>query len=210
MALACPEPECETEAADRCGLGIHWSANHEGTPPWRIHTCDYCGDRFEKAPSKVSGEWSFCSRECHGKWDSENKVGPNAANWKGGKQTFTCDECGEEFTRWGSKPQFENVYCSTQCATEKQNIGDGYQYYGPDWPEQREKARERDGYVCQRIGCGRTECRNGADLHVHHLIPFREFDDREEANALENLVTVCAEHHNELEQSNDQASVIKR
>lgn len=41
----------------------------------------------------------------------------------------------------------------------------------------------------------------GSELHVHHIQPLRSFDVEadnaqfERANAVENLVTLCAEHH---------------
>jgi 5-methylcytosine-specific restriction endonuclease McrA len=37
------------------------------------------------------------------------------------------------------------------------------------------------------------------ELHVHHIIPLREFDEPEEANTLSNLVTVCTSCHGEVE-----------
>lgn len=80
--------------------------------------------------------------------------------------------------------------------------------YGPNWPEQREKALERDEYVCQ--SCDRTqddsmqEC--GRGLHVHHIIPRRDFRkdgelDYETANELQNLVSYCPWCHRKHETS---------
>ncbi|WP_280985286.1 homing endonuclease associated repeat-containing protein [Halorhabdus utahensis] len=74
-------------------------------------------------------------------------------------------------------------------------------YYGPSWSSARRKARERDGYTCQR--CGMTDEEHldeyGHKLHVHHIKPFRTFDDHEDANDLGNLITVCLDCHNRLE-----------
>jgi len=77
--------------------------------------------------------------------------------------------------------------------------------YGDNWDEQRQKALERDNYTCQTPGCEWTqEAHREAfkrGLHVHHIHPLSAFgaDDSEvdfkRANRLENLVTVCAEHH---------------
>ncbi len=73
--------------------------------------------------------------------------------------------------------------------------------YGPDWPKIRERARARDGFRCQV--CGRPETTRQHD--VHHKIPFRMFRDgagkiqREQANRLDNLVTLCAECHKKAE-----------
>lgn len=73
--------------------------------------------------------------------------------------------------------------------------------YGPTWPKIREKARARDGYQCQM--CGLPE--SGRQHDVHHITPFRMFRDetgaiqRERANRLENLVTLCPECHKKAE-----------
>lgn len=73
--------------------------------------------------------------------------------------------------------------------------------YGPDWPRIRRQVRARDGFRCQM--CGRPE--NGRPHDVHHKIPFRMFRGpegtirREEANRLENLVTLCPECHRKAE-----------
>jgi DEAD/DEAH box helicase domain-containing protein len=75
--------------------------------------------------------------------------------------------------------------------------------YGPEWPKIRERVRARDGYRCQV--CGRHE--NGKQHDVHHKIPFRTFRGeggrilREQANRMENLVTLCPECHHQAEQN---------
>jgi len=73
--------------------------------------------------------------------------------------------------------------------------------YGPAWPKIRERVRARDGFRCQV--CSRPETMRQHD--VHHKIPFRMFRDaagkiqREQANRLENLVTLCPECHKKAE-----------
>jgi 5-methylcytosine-specific restriction endonuclease McrA len=81
--------------------------------------------------------------------------------------------------------------------TENPNI-----YYGSEWPTQREKALERDGYkcnICSMTNETHRERFGGKSLHVHHKIPFVEFEDPEEANRLTNLKTLCVACHNSLE-----------
>jgi DEAD/DEAH box helicase domain-containing protein len=75
--------------------------------------------------------------------------------------------------------------------------------YGPSWPKARLAARERDAFRCAR--CGAPE-RLRREHDVHHLVPFRSFgyvpgrnDHHLRANALENLVTLCAACHQRLE-----------
>jgi 5-methylcytosine-specific restriction endonuclease McrA len=67
----------------------------------------------------------------------------------------------------------------------------GPRYYGANWQASRRKARARDG-ACVR--CGATSA-----LAVHHIIPIRLWPDREAANALANLVTLCAACHRKVE-----------
>jgi DEAD/DEAH box helicase domain-containing protein len=73
--------------------------------------------------------------------------------------------------------------------------------YGPGWTKLRERVRARDGFRCQV--CGLAEA--GKEHDVHHRVPFRSFRDasgrplREQANRLENLVTLCHECHRKVE-----------
>jgi len=71
--------------------------------------------------------------------------------------------------------------------------GGDIDYYGANWYEQRRKAREREGYCCK--DCGITEEELGKELSVHHIIPFRMFDDYRKANELDNLVAICEPCH---------------
>jgi DEAD/DEAH box helicase domain-containing protein len=67
--------------------------------------------------------------------------------------------------------------------------------YGPNWPRQRERARQRDGFRCQV--CGALEL--GRQHDVHHKTPFRMFQSAEQANLLENLLTLCHSCHRQVE-----------
>jgi DEAD/DEAH box helicase domain-containing protein len=70
---------------------------------------------------------------------------------------------------------------------------------GPNWPEMRRRARERDGFCCRF--CGAPE-RDDREHDVHHLRPFREFgylpgenENYLAANQLSNLITLCRPCH---------------
>jgi DEAD/DEAH box helicase domain-containing protein len=74
---------------------------------------------------------------------------------------------------------------------------------GPNWDQQRKRARARDGYRCRHCGVGERE---GRAHDVHHIQPFRTFgyargqnDYYLEANRLENLVTLCRSCHRRVE-----------
>ena len=91
--------------------------------------------------------------------------------------------------------------------------------YGPDWPRIRLAVRTRDGFRCQV--CGTPE--NGREHDVHHKIPFRAFKHEHAANSLElvlepvtarssdfavqnanrldNLITLCPACHHKAEQN---------
>lgn len=75
--------------------------------------------------------------------------------------------------------------------------------YGPNWHEQRDRARARDGYRC--VECGAPE-RETRQHDVHHIQPFRSFGYVAgqntaylEANQLENLITLCGSCHQRVE-----------
>jgi len=86
----------------------------------------------------------------------------------------------------------------------KENPAHEWRDYGENWKHQRERALKRDDFVCQTPGCewSQTDHRSefGTGLHVHHIRPLSSFADNDEvdferANRLENLVTVCVQHH---------------
>jgi len=68
-------------------------------------------------------------------------------------------------------------------------------YYGPSWNSQRNAARKRDNYTCQY--CGTTEDILGKQLDVHHIRKFRLFGlaHHEQANHLDNLISLCPQCH---------------
>lgn len=80
-------------------------------------------------------------------------------------------------------------------------------YYGPNWDEQREKRLKHDNFRC--IVCGMTRKTHddeyGCDFHVHHVQRKGNFVrpdgtfDYDRANRVENLRTLCCEHHTKWE-----------
>lgn len=67
--------------------------------------------------------------------------------------------------------------------------------YGPGWAALTRWVRERDGYRCAM--CGVNEQDRAHD--VHHKIPLRALGNLEQANRLENLVTLCPACHKRVE-----------
>lgn len=72
--------------------------------------------------------------------------------------------------------------------------GETYKELGSNWGTQRKAAIKRDGYACQV--CFVVSRKN----HIHHIIPRRFYDGHvEDANVLENLITLCPKHHKLVE-----------
>jgi transposase len=69
--------------------------------------------------------------------------------------------------------------------------------YGSNWKRMRAKTRERDNHTCQ--ACGHEWKEGEIKLDVHHITPIKDFDTPEDANTLDNLVTLCRTCHNEWE-----------
>ena len=74
--------------------------------------------------------------------------------------------------------------------------------YGPNWPQQRQLALERDNPRCGTCGARAEEFL----LHVHHVRPFREYgyvpgvnENYRQANQIDNLMTLCPSCHRRAE-----------
>lgn len=119
---------------------------------------------------------------------------------------YPCAQCGETFA---VKPWIErqNVtksglrFCSKPChnlyMTQRQSgaqsplwVGGPTTYRGKGWLVQRARAVARDQGICQ--DCQRLV---GKSIPVHHIKPFREFTSVEEANHLDNLLSLCQSCH---------------
>ena len=172
---------------------------HRNRPRPHMHrrielTCEYCGKNFKRRKSIIKGEHQFCSTECYHSYST----GINNGFYN--SVECTCGVCGTIFKREYSKVlKGGGKYCSRACSSRSQ-IKDGCTgYRGPNWKEQRRKARYRDKYICKY--CGKTEIENGVKLSVHHIIPFNDFGVKryEEANHLSNLVSLCNICHRKVE-----------
>jgi DNA-directed RNA polymerase specialized sigma24 family protein len=74
-------------------------------------------------------------------------------------------------------------------------------YGGAVWQRARRKAFRRDDHECQRCGADEDEhlAEYGRGLEVHHITPFRTFDNLERAHRLSNLITLCRPCHKTME-----------
>lgn len=152
-----------------------------------ITTCEQCGEPFVHYKSNPR---KYCSNEC--KWEAM-KTTP---------YIHTCPCCGEEYETDKKHQEF----CSAECAGVAKRGEDHPNWkggasvqYGPNWETQKRKAKDRDQHTCQLCGY-----ESGGDtlLDVHHIIPYREFDDDwETANVLDNLISLCRPCHVKVERS---------
>lgn len=75
--------------------------------------CHECGKEYKRKPSAVEGS-KFCCTKCFGIYQSKNKCGLNNPNYKGGKISFVCGQCGNIFTDYPSK---NRIFCCHDCYT---------------------------------------------------------------------------------------------
>ena len=121
------------------------------------------------------------------------------------KRTETkCAYCGKTLYVIPSRIRdHEFLYCNFECMAkdyERRFSGEnsptwkgGKRHYKGGWLKARDKARERDNYICQI--CGITEEEQGFQMDVHHIVNYRLFEDKKEANNLSNLVCLCHKCH---------------
>lgn len=167
-------------------------------------SCEICGEKFE---THVNNEQRFCSHDCHYKWLHDYLTGENSPHYS--RIDVTCSECGEVFSRSPSKLEgVTDYYCSRECYYKNHSgehaprwKGGSSNYYGKTWGKQRKKALNRDGHHCQNCGITQEkhQSRYKRELEVHHIKPFRTFEDTKKAHKLENLVTLCTSCHPKIE-----------
>lgn len=163
--------------------------------PRPLDICEYCGKEIIQT-TKRKFHRHYCD-ECKAKqvWKEKQKK----------RIMVNCSYCGKELSIIPSKFMAnEHHYCNTECMSKDyigKNVGElsatwkggkGHHYIGGFYTV-RKIARKRDNYTCQR--CGITEEEYGQELSVHHIKLYREFEDKYEANNLDNLICLCEPCH---------------
>jgi len=180
--------------------------------------CPACGSTFTRTQSKVdrAKHANVCSRDCLYKARSMGIIGRDV---EGGYDTSPtvhkreCKSCGGTFHTTATE---DYTHCSRGCFLDRhadRMSGEGNPAYvdgsarnkrcdrGPNWARTRVRVYERDGYNCQR--CGRAcisrsdyDGTNGGQIiQAHHINEYETPED----NTLENLITLCARCHGEVE-----------
>lgn len=184
-----------------------------GVVPVGPQFCEQCGREITQ--DKRTGR-RFCGASCFGAWLRMHNTGENHSSYKPENRVdHTCEQCGKPFTATASEvAKGWGRFCSRSCAARWQSLqpdafrfspmigsdnpnwkGGYAPYYGPNWRTQRRNARRRDNYTCQR--CGITEDELGRQLDVHHIHRFGDFGPEryQEANRLDNLISLCFTCH---------------
>jgi len=261
-------PTCGDAFKTERGMKLHHSQIHGESIAGVSVECEWCGADFRVKRHRAD-DARFCTRECKGEWQSENRSGENSHMWEGGLVTTECDFCGSEMEKTNYKIEtYEHNFCGSDCRSnwlsenhsgrehtqyerietecewcgdklsrepshaEKTDMafcghkcygewrsenktgennatfkGGAVRYYGPNWREQRRRARERDNHECRACGMSQEACLEeyGRKLDVHHITPFREFVDEdgnadyEAANDIDNLISLCQSCHKQYE-----------
>lgn len=156
-----------------------------GSNPLFPRNCEFCNSEYRPRHRAAK----YCSRSC---LYQSHRI----------RIKKHCITCSHEFEFIPSRGPAR--YCSKKCHDQSGSRNPNYKHgkyssrnnpypYGGMWPRIRETAKERDNQQCQ--WCQKTKL-----LEVHHIIPFKTFSSKREANRLSNLITLCRQPcHQEAE-----------
>lgn len=182
-------------------VNIHHKIAHGESLVEESSTCELCDTEYTYRPS-IRDNPKFCSRDCqlqHAR-DSRNRLYKFCV-WcrdlyhpeKGKKQKFCGRECYALARSWWMATSGLNHGPNNPMWVDSWTAKP---WRGENWDDVREHVLKRDDYKCQL--CYRDE-ELVERLSVHHKKPFREFDNVENANKMENLVTLCLQCHGKIE-----------
>ena len=187
---------------------------------YRAHIARFCsracGGRwhilFTKMPNdhKYGNKWRKGLRPTNA-FTSEQAISMNTVRGN----VYQCSYCGKSFE---VKPWIERQspsvsgrrFCSKRCngkyrseylsgENSPQWVGGVTTYRGKGWFEARSQAIDRDKGTCQY--CGKFV---GSSIAIHHVIPFRNFTNVQDANVLSNLICLCQSCHMRIEYAQEQ------
>ena len=113
-----------------------------------------------------------------------------------------CQYCG--------KIHDKNFRCEKAPEYERGNSEDKFRW-SYEWKCKREYIKRRDRYLCRACFCGlqgTLKRLNNSDLSVHHIIPLKiDFSKRLDDD---NLITLCAAHHEMAESGEISAETLMK
>lgn len=177
--------------------------------------CERCDKEFSVYRARSHAR--FCSRECHAK--KIEKPCPIcgaiiSVKQSAGPKRVTCSRrCNMLLRAAENRAPRQGKPPSPEA---KAKISEGLRKYykwspgrhwnfqgGPNgsrrggWLKQRDLTRARDSDTCQ--ACQVTAQQYGKHIPVHHIKPYRQFEDHEQANDLSNLISLCQSCHMKAE-----------
>jgi hypothetical protein len=198
-------PKCGDSFESDHGMKIHHFREHGESLAVKESICSIegCKNSFEYYPSEKEG--LICpsciksGKNIH-HTDEYSDLGERVTNYI----KTSCFTCGENMVV-SQSDYSDRVFCDEECLSDFQSdrmtgssnprYVDGSssgKKYNSLWRSVRDKSLDRDNHQC--VICGSDEY-----LHVHHIIPVREFDDEDNAHYIENTVTVCPSCHRKIE-----------
>lgn len=174
---------CECGCGGSPNTGKRFISGHNGRgrrKPPAVIVCQHCGITFEVRPY-LAGR-VYCSNNCR---DEFRRARTGSKHPLYSRSTIDCEICGKSFTVTKSRlrrPDSKSL-CSIECGREsRRRIVKGV----PRTSHRSGKcaARIRDGAKCVICGFNHVTA-------VHHIVSIKNGG----TNALENLVTLCPNHH---------------
>jgi len=170
-------PKCDANFSSEHGLKIHYGCVHNGSlaTSW---VCDWCGSKFQRPDSEVTGDSVFCSVECMGEYQEETRGGESHPQYISEKPIIECEQCGDEFEVQPARKH--RKYCSKKChnlslAEEEQGQASHFWKGGKETSEceycgdtiRRHPSQMRERSFCDRecFSLWRSENWNGRDHH---------------------------------------------
>lgn len=172
--------------------------------------CAFCGSPFYKQESKTE---KYCSDSCWRKDQAARAIrfctecGQSFIPWQFVKHrgaimfspyVVTCSpECQKVHELRVEEVRRAKISIAFRGDKHPSWIGGRKTFRGETWKWTRREAMKRDGNRCQICGITDKQHRRkiGKGLEVHHKVPFRKFATAEEANKIDNLVTLCTSCH---------------
>lgn len=110
----------------------------------------------------------------------------------------------EEFGSWRKTVEAAGLeYSIDYHSGEKHGRwkGGAVNNYGSNWLYVREERLSLDDFECQNCGMTNEESEKkyGRGLEVHHIVPIKEFEEPEDGNYIENLISLCTDCHRKVE-----------
>lgn len=154
-------------------------------------TCQHCGAKYTAtAVDRVK----FCSRKCY----------IAAVGSRPKTRAVECAQCGALVQRpHAAIKRVQHSFCGDECRRKFHRGANHYAYRGDKdpnrgakWNRLADSIRHRDSYSCRRCGlCQNGNGKNGEKLSVDHVRPWRSFENKDEANHPDNLVSLCRPCH---------------